>query len=98
MTREAVGRVVIDGHLAVECQDLALGGEHQRVDLDQGRVLGDEHLPELGDGHRRGVEDLGGQVALLGDRASEREVDTRDPSRGGRNVVLGVQLFGLIFV
>ncbi len=70
--------VAVQRHLAVQRQDLIVGGAHQRVDLDQGGVLGDEDLPQLGDGHGGGVEHLGRQVALLGDRAGERLVDTLD--------------------
>ena len=68
----------VQRHLAVQREDLVVGGAHQRVDLDQGGVLGDEDIPQLGDGDRRGVEHLGRQVALLGDRAGERLVDTLD--------------------
>ena len=70
--------VGVEGDLAVQRQDLVVGSAHQRVDLDQRGVLGDEDLPQLGDGHRGGVEHLGGQVALLGDRTRERQVDTLD--------------------
>ncbi len=70
--------VVVERDLAVQRQDLIVGGAHQRVDLDQGGVLADEDLPQLGDGHRGRVEHLGGQVALLGDRAGEGEVDALD--------------------
>ena len=68
--------VAIQGHLAVQRQDLVVGGAHQRVDLDQRRVLADKHLPQLRDGHRRRIEHLGGKMALLGDRTGEGHVDT----------------------
>ena len=42
------------------------------------------------DGHRRGVEHLGGQVALLGDRAGERQVDTLDGVDGHLGQPLGL--------
>ena len=75
LTEVGVG---VQGDLAVQRQDLVVGRAHQRVDLDQGGVLGDEDLPQLGDGDRGGVEHLGRQVALLGDGAGERQVDTLD--------------------
>ncbi len=68
--------VGVQGDLAVERQDLIVRRAHQRVDLDQRGVLGDEHLPQLGDGHRGGVEHLGGQVALLGDRSGRTPSST----------------------
>ena len=55
-----------------------VGRAHQRVDLDQRGVLAVEDLPELLDGHGRGVEHLGGQMALLGDRAGLGLVDAGD--------------------
>ena len=39
--------VVVEGDLAVEGDDRAVRGLHQRVDLDEGRVLGDEDGPQL---------------------------------------------------
>ncbi len=74
--------VGVEGDLAVQREDLVVGRAHQRVDLDQRGVLADEDLPQLGDGHRGGVEHLGGQVALLGDRTGERLVDTLDALTG----------------
>ena len=74
--------ITVQGDLAVEGKNLIIGCSHERVDLDQGGVLGDEHLPELGDGHRRGVEHLGRQVALFGDRPGECEVDPGDSVDG----------------
>ena len=70
--------VAIQGDLAVQGQDLIIGGAHQWVDLDEGGIFFDEDLPQLGDGHRGRVEHLGGQVALLGDLAGEGHVDTLD--------------------
>ena len=70
--------VAVQGDLAVQRQDLIVGGANQRVDLDQSGVLFDEDLPQLGDGHRRGVEHLGGQVALLGDGSGECQIDAGD--------------------
>ena len=69
MTEVGVG---VEGDLAVQRQDLIVGRAHQRVDLHQRGVLLDEDLPQLGDGHCGGIEHLGGQVALFGDRAGER--------------------------
>ena len=51
--------VPVERHLAVQRQDLVVGGAHQRVDLDQSGVLADEDLPQLGDRDRRGVQHLG---------------------------------------
>ena len=82
--------VGVEGDLAVQRQDLVVGGAHQRVDLDQGGVLADEDLPQLLDGHRGGVEHLGGQVALLGDGARERQVDTLDGVDGHLGEPLGL--------
>ena len=70
--------VAVQGDLPVQRQDLVVGRAHQGVDLHQGGVLVDEHLPELGDRHRGRVEYLRGQVALLGDRPGERHVDSLD--------------------
>src|SRR4029453_2750303 len=41
-------RRVVDGDLAVERLDLPVGGEYQRVDLDQHAVVGQQHLGQLG--------------------------------------------------
>ncbi len=49
-------RVAVDRHLGVEGDDLAVGGDDQRVDLDQVRVLAARHLGQL---HQH----LGGLVA-----------------------------------
>ena len=38
---------VVDRHLRVERDHLAVGGDDQRVDLDQGRVLGERDLVQL---------------------------------------------------
>ena len=70
--------VRVEGDLAVEREDLVVRGANQWVDLDERGVLLDEDLPQLRDGDGRGVEHLGGQVALLGDAARERDVDTLD--------------------
>ena len=70
--------VAVEGDLAVEGEDLIVGRTHQRVDLDESGVLGDEDLPQLGDGDRGGVEHLGGQVTLLGDGAGGGDVDALD--------------------
>ena len=70
--------VLVEGDLAVQRQDLIVRGANQRIDLHQRGILADEDLPQLGDGHRGGVEHLGGQVALLGDQTCEGQVDTLD--------------------
>ena len=87
LTEVGVG---VEGDLAVQREDLVVGRAHQRVDLDQGGVLADEDLPQLLDGHRGGVEHLGGQVALLGDRTRERQVDTLDGVDGHLGQPLGL--------
>ena len=75
LTEVGVG---VEGDLAVQRQDLIVRRAHERVDLDQRGVLADEDLPQLLDGDGCGVEHLGGQVALLGDRTREGQVDTLD--------------------
>ena len=80
----------VQGDLAVQRQDLIVRRAHQRVDLDQGGVLADEDLPQLLDGHGGGVEHLGGQVALLGDRPGEGQVDTGDGVDGHLGQPLGL--------
>src|SRR6516225_4755293 len=67
--------VGVQGDLAVQRQNAIVGGAHQRVDLDQGRVFGDEKLPQLGDGDGGGIEHLGRQVAPFGDGTRGRQID-----------------------
>ncbi len=87
LTEVGVG---VEGDLAVQREDLVVGRTHQRVHLHQGGVLTDEDLPELLDGHGGGVEHLGGQMTLLGDRAGERQVDTLDGVDGHLRQALGL--------
>src|SRR5690606_12290056 len=54
--------VVVQRHLAVEGDHTAVLGEDERVDLDEGRVLADEDVPQLGD-HLDGA--LGGGLGEL---------------------------------
>ena len=42
-------RVVVEVHLAVEADELAVLGDDQRVDLEQAHVLLDEHAIEVAD-------------------------------------------------
>ena len=61
-------------------------GLHQRVDLDERRVLGDEDAPELHDRGRDLVAHVLGEAALLRDLAGLRVVDAlervdRDPGQ-----------------
>ena len=64
MAAVAEPRVVVERHLAVEGDDLALLGQNERIDLDEGCVLPRVHVPQLEqDGHdllaRLGVEASG---------------------------------------
>ena len=65
--------VAVDRHLGVEGDDLAVGGDDQRVDLDQGRVLAARDLGQL-------REHLGGLVENVLVEAGG--LDDR-PRRGG---------------
>src|SRR5215207_4231506 len=47
--------VGVEGDLAVQREDLIVRRAHQRVDLDEGGVLGDEDVPQLLDRHGRRV-------------------------------------------
>ena len=53
-----VERVVVEGHLGVERDDVAALGDDQRVDLDHRRVGGDEGLVDLLH-HLDGLVDVG---------------------------------------
>ncbi len=55
-------RVLVQGDLAVEGQHAAVGGPHQRVDLDQRGVLLGQHVPQLHEHVGHGVGDVGGEV------------------------------------
>ncbi|COW19139.1 Uncharacterised protein [Mycobacterium tuberculosis] len=63
--------VAVEGDLGIQREDLVVRRPHQRVDLNQRRVLGDEELPQLGDGDRCGVEHLGRKMTLFGDGPRE---------------------------
>ncbi len=52
--------VLVQGHLAVQRDDVTGAGGHERVDLDEGGVLGDEHGPQL----LQDVRDLAGELTL----------------------------------
>src|SRR5262245_144422 len=74
--------VLVERDLGVQAEHPALSGLRQRVDLDQGRVLGDERLPQLhrdvgdlvGDVRRElgGGDDLAGDVRRDADRRVDR--------------------------
>ncbi len=59
--------VLVQRHLAVEGDDVAGAGRHQRVDLDEGGVLLDEDGPEL----LEHAGDLVGQLALEAGRRGD---------------------------
>ena len=78
----AEDRVAVDRHLGVERDHVAVGGDDQRVDLDQGRVLGRRDLGQLrqhlGDllAHvfveAGGIDDLAGGGGVEGPRSGRR--------------------------
>ena len=59
----AEGGVVVEADLAVQGEDVSLGGGHEGVDLDQGGVLGGEDLPEPADDGGHGVGEGAGLEA-----------------------------------
>ena len=80
--------VVVEGDLAVERDDRAVGGLHQRVDLDQRGVLGDEDLPQRltaprrpgrrpRPGTRPRRDDLGGLGVVDADERVDRDLGQR---------------------
>ena len=73
--------VRVEGHLAVEGEDLAGAGQHERVDLDERRVLAGVDLVELHENRGDLVDELGRE--LRGDRDLLRllEVDAGRPGR-----------------
>ena len=85
LPRRVVGvaevRVVVQRHLRVEAEHPALGRTGERVDLDQGRVLGHERLPQLDRDVDDLVGDVGRELAAGHDLAGERLVDTLDRRR-----------------
>jgi hypothetical protein len=68
--------VAVQRHLAVERLDRAVGEPDQRVDLDQRGVLLDEHLIQLDDLLRRGVDHVGGKLRRDRDLAGLGQIDT----------------------
>ena len=72
----AVAGVVVKGDLAVERQDDPARREHERVHLDEGCVLLDEHLPELHENRDDLVCDRLGELRRRDDLAGLRLVDT----------------------
>ena len=52
-----VQRVVVEIHLGVEADDLAVLGHHQRIDFQKAHVLGDKGVVEAFD-HRAALLDL----------------------------------------
>ena len=78
--RVAEERVAVDRHLRVERPDLAVGGDDQRVDLDQRRVLGDRDVDERDQHLGDLVDDVVGELRLGRDlawRASSGEAAAR---------------------
>ncbi len=71
-------RVVVEGDLAVEREHLVVGRPHQRVDLDQRRLLADEDLPERGDDLRCRLAHHLGDRSGIGDLARLVDVDAGD--------------------
>lgn len=72
--------VLVEGHLAVEGDDVAARDLGQRVDLDEERVLGDEGLPQ-------GHHDLGD---LLGDLGRELRLGNDLAGLLDRDALVGV--------
>jgi len=58
--------VVIEGHLGIECEELAFGGDEQGVDLDHGAILLPVELVELGDERHALLEELAGEPKAEG--------------------------------
>ena len=83
-----LGRVV-DGHLRVERDDLAVAGEHQRVHLDERGVELDERPVELGDHGDRALACIGVQLCPEHELArvevadAERRIDVHPSDRVG---------------
>src|SRR3954470_22035330 len=66
----AVQRVVVERHLGVERGDLAVGGDDQRVDLDERGVLGHEGVVELGQQRADRANDVGVDAGVEGQPAA----------------------------
>ena len=56
--------VVVERDLGVERGDPAVGGDDQRVDLDEHRLLGDERVVELGQQRAERADDVGVDAGL----------------------------------
>ncbi|VXB31501.1 Predicted hydrolase or acyltransferase (Modular protein) (fragment) [Curtobacterium sp. 8I-2] len=67
--------VLVERDLAVECQDLAVAGADQGVDLDEGRVLALVDVVELDEDVGDGVLQLRWEVRLRGDLERRGLVD-----------------------
>ena len=78
MVRVAEAGVLVERDLAVEGEDLAVFGEHERVDLDERRVLALVDLVELHDHGGDLVDELGGEATGGRDLLGLLEVDARD--------------------
>jgi hypothetical protein len=63
-------RVVVERHLGIQRLDLPVRGDDQRVDLDQGGLLGDEHLVELGQHGPDRPDHVGVHAGLEGQSAA----------------------------
>ncbi len=69
----AEGGVVVEGHLGVEHPYLAVGGEHERVDLDEVGVTVDVALVELDQDLGRAFSGLGVEAGPLDEIARRLE-------------------------
>src|SRR5579875_2394832 len=59
--------VVVEGHLAVECDQPVVEGADQGIDLDKAGVLGLKGLPQASEDPHRLVADRGGKANVVGD-------------------------------
>ncbi len=71
-----LARVVIEGDLAIEGDDVAVAVEDERVDLDEGRALAGVDVVELHEGIRDLVHELRGEASSGRDLDSLVLVDT----------------------
>ena len=87
VVRMAEQRVVVERDLGVERRDLAVGGDDQRVDLDERRVLGDEGVVELAQQRADRADDVGVDAGVEGEPAAvevleaEQRVDVQAGDR-----------------
>src|SRR5690606_16707470 len=70
--------VVVEGDLAVEGDDLTVLGQHERVDLDERRVLALVDVPELDERRSDVASDLGREARGGDDLLGLRLVDARE--------------------